>query len=167
MGHDQLFFGAGHGDVEQTHFLGHHLFIQRQRDSLPGQGGKLNHRLPVQPLGAKAQLGVEQNPFFLVGLIKLPPQAAQKDDRVFQPLGAVDGQQLDPSALLGGGRGCLEGPAFPHPVQMEQETKQALVTRALKAAGQLVEGQEIFPAFFPTGHSGEDLQQVRFPIQIP
>ena len=51
-------------------------------------------------------------------------------------------------------------------LKMEQETKEALVAAALKALGQVVEGQQVFPPFLSPGHGGDDFQQACAAVQF-
>ena len=81
---------------------------------------------PVQSLGAQPQLGVEEDGLLDVGKVQ-PPAQARGRPLGTQPLGPVDGQDLYPCSSLGAAGVVTAPAALPHPVQMEEEPKEALV----------------------------------------
>ena len=138
---DQLLLGPGHGHIEQAHLLRQQFLLQGQRHPGPGQGGKLHHSLPVQSLGPQSQPRVKENRLLQIPIVDPPSQAAEKDHRVLQPFGAVDGEDFHPGLLLGRGRHRRQAPALPYPVQMKEEAEEPFVSRSLKPSGQFIEGE--------------------------
>ena len=141
VGQDQLLLGPGHGHIEQAHLLRQQFLLQGQRHPGPGQGGKLHHSLPVQSLGPQAQPRVKENRLLQIPIVDPPSQAAEKDHRVLQPFGAVDGEDFHPGLLLGRGRHRRQAPALPYPVQMKEKAEEPFVSRSLKPSGQFIEGE--------------------------
>ena len=164
---NQLLLGPGHGHIEQPQLLGHHLQLQLPGHRPAGQGGILHPPLHVQPLGAHPQLGVEQDGPAHVLPVEPPRQPAEEHHGELQPLRLVDAQDAHAAPLpAGGGQGQL-GPVLPQPGQVGQKAEQALVARALEAAGQLRQGEQIGLPLLPPVHCAEHPQQIGAVVELP
>ena len=65
----------------------------------------------------------------------------------------------------GGGDGLL--PALQQAAEMGDEGEQALISRALKASGVLVQGHQVLPPSLAAGHGAEHPQHVPLVVDPP
>ena len=99
--------------------------------------------------------------------VQPPGQAAHQHHWLFQPLGAVDGQDGDPLPLPSGAGGGQLGPRLPQPLQTEQELKERAAAAVLQLPCQGVQGQQVVLPLLPTGHGPEQAQQIGLFVDVP
>ncbi len=162
---NQLVLRPGHGHVQKPQLLRAQLPPEAEGQGVPGGGGVPQAPPPVHPLGAQAQLRVEQDGGLGVGLVELPVQAAQQHHRELQPLGAVDGQNPH-AAPLPAGNGHRDA-VLRHPAQVEQEGHQPPVAPGLKPGRLVVQGHQVGPPPLPVRQGGEYRGHVQPPVNVP
>ena len=87
------------------------------------------------------------------------PQVCQKDNGKFQTLGFVDAHDLHAAGgRAGGGNRLL--PALQQAAEMGYESKQSLVSRALKTFGVFVESNQVLPAPPAARHGAKHPQNI-------
>ena len=113
----------------------------------------------IHQLPRHAELGIGEHGGAGVAGIELVGDARQKHDRVFQPLGVVDADDLHRVALLGAAGDRLVvgvGEAL-HP---GKEAEQSAVAILLKVAGEADERTDVFLAQVAVRHGGEQRVQI-------
>ena len=97
--------------------------------------------------------------------VEAPRGVAEKDDRKFQALGLVHGEDLYGGDGGGAERGLL--PAFGKTPQPEHETVQSAVAAVLEALGERGHLHQTCPALFPIAHGAAKREQIQLLNQPP
>ncbi len=165
-GENQLLLGPGHAHVQHPHLLGPGLPAHEAGYRLPGNGGIANAAVQVNVQRPQPQAGMNQHRGLQVSPVEPFPQVCQEDNGEFQSLGLVDAHDLH---AAGGRAGCGNRllPALQQAAEMGYESKQSLVSRALKAFGMFIQGNQVLPASPAAGHGAEHPQNIPLVVYPP
>ncbi|MCG3181364.1 MAG: hypothetical protein BIFFINMI_03751 [Phycisphaerae bacterium] len=119
---DQPLAGPRHRDVEQPHLLHRRLQLQLPGDQPMRQRRVADPPSAIQPPQAHQQAAVEEHVVLHVVAVELVLQVRQHDDREFQPLGPVDGQDADD--VVGFAKGAGRSEILPGRLQFVQEPQE-------------------------------------------